>query len=76
MITPSHLREIARHLYGTAYVSPLAAALGVSRRTVLRWLNASRGASLRVSEAELAEMLEEHGRASLMMARNIRAMIK
>lgn len=42
-MTPADLASRGRILFGPCWQTPLAAALGVARRTLLRWLAEERG---------------------------------
>jgi plasmid maintenance system antidote protein VapI len=67
------LRTVTESLFGSAAV--LAAALGINRRTVLRWLNGRNAVPLEVWR-ELAGMLELRGTEIAELRREVEAMLR
>lgn len=75
-MNPSSLREIGEALYGEEWQSDLARAVGVTSRTVRRWLAGDRGtpdwldnALLRLCADRLPELRDEEAQLRFRAAR-------
>jgi plasmid maintenance system antidote protein VapI len=69
------LRDLAESLFGAESAAAVAAALGVNRRTVLRWLNGQNAVPLEVWR-ELAGMLELRQIEIAELRRQVEAMLR
>jgi hypothetical protein len=69
------LRELAESLFGAEGTTAVAAALGLNRRTVLRWLNGQNAVPTPVWR-ELAGMLELRQAAIAELRREVEAMLQ